>query len=176
MLIMTRYVAFLRGINVGGNKKVEMTKLQKMLEAMGCANVKTVLNSGNVAFDADRADALLLERELEKTFGFAIPVILRTKTQLQTLAQADPFRGIAVTKDIRLYITFLGEKPESTMKTYESAQKDFRILSVTSGEIVSVLDLSKGRGSVDAMAIVEKEFGKNVTTRNWNTVQKLLAI
>ncbi len=174
-----QYVAFLRGINVGGNKKVEMAKLKKVLETMGCEKVKTLLNSGNAAFDAKEKNSTKLcaqiAAQLEKAFGFTIPVILRTRDGLAALQKTDPFKGIAVTKDIRQYVTFLSQKPQSAMKTYESPEKDFRILHVTDGEVVSVLDLSRGTGTIDAMAIVEKEFGKNVTTRNWNTVMKLLA-
>jgi uncharacterized protein (DUF1697 family) len=57
---------------------------------------------------------------------------------------------------------------------YTSPEKDFRILEVTNREICSVVDLNLGRGTVEAMSILDKEFGKNITTRNWNTVGKIL--
>ncbi len=173
---MTPYVAFLRGINVGGNKKVPMADLKKMMEKAGYENVKTLLNSGNVSFEAKKTSAKELEALLEKTFKFPVPVILRTKAELEKIAKANPFKGVTVTKDIRLYVTFLAEgaKKPGIKIPYVSPEKDFRILAASNSEIISVLDLSQGMGTVDAMGIVEKEWGKGVTTRNWNTVEKLL--
>ncbi len=173
------YVALLRGINVGGNKKVPMALLKKMLEKMGYTNVKTLLASGNAVFETTERDAEQIrsscEKQFEKTFGFTSSFIIRKISDIVALAKADPFKGITVAPDIRLYITFLPGKPKSTLKIpYTSPEGDFRILKVTTGEVMSVLDLSKGSGTVDAMKIVEKEFGKEVTTRNWNTVLKLL--
>ena len=72
-------------------------------------------------------------------------------------------------------MTFLGDKPTSKLKIpYASPEKDFQILRVTAGEVCSFLVISAEKKSVDLMKIIEKEFGKNVTTRNWNTVLKLL--
>lgn len=173
---MTTHVLLLRGINVGGNKKVPMADLKKMLTKMGYENVTTLLNSGNATFDAPKADAKELEKVLEKTFGFSIPVILRTKADLEKIAAKNPFKGVKVTKDVRLYVTFLGDgakKPPMKIP-YASEDGSFRILSASKSEVFSVLDLSKGMGTVDAMSALEKEWSKNVTTRNWNTVEKLL--
>lgn len=172
---MTKYVTFLRGINVGGNKKVPMSDLKKTFESIGFANVRTLLNSGNVIFEGSGTNAETLEKELKSQFGFDIPVILRTIDQIQKLINSNPFRGIVVTPDTRLYITFLGIKPESSLKIpYESPDRNFKILKVTEGEIVSVLTLSPTFKTTEAMGFLEKEFGKKITTRNWNTVTKLL--
>ena len=74
-------------------------------------------------------------------------------------------------------MTFLGEKPHprAISLPYATPQGEFRILSATPTEVFSVLDLSQGKGTPEAMAIIEKEFGANVTTRNWNTVLKALS-
>ncbi len=174
----TRYVALLRGINVGGNKKVPMETLKKALEKAGYKNVVTVLASGNVSFDGEamkRADLeKKLETLLEKTFGFPIPVLIRTAAELKTLQTSAPFKGIKVDDDTRLYVTFLKTKPVSKMKSYESPLKDYRILRVTNEEICSVLQISPKTDTTKVMLVLEKEFGKAVTTRNWNTVEKLL--
>lgn len=179
MATSTAYAALLRGINVGGNKKVPMAVLKKMVEKMGYKNVKTLLASGNVVFEAAETDAdkvrAACEKQFEKTFGFTSSFIIRRISDIAALAKSDPFKGITVTPATRLYVTFLSAKPASKLKIpYVSPEKDFRILKVTAGEVLSVLDLSKGTGTVDAMKIIEQEFGKNVTTRNWNTVLKLL--
>lgn len=174
-----RYAALLRGINVGGNKKVPMADLKKHLEKAGYENIKTLLASGNVLFDADEKDPkklrATLEALLEKKFGFTIPVILRTVEELKALEKTNPFKGIVVTPETRLYVTFLSEKPKSTLKIpYESKEKDMRILRVTDGEVISVFLVTEKYGTTDGMGVIEREFGKNVTTRNWNTVMKLL--
>ena len=176
---MPTYVALLRGINVGGNKKVPMADLKRFLEKSGYENVKTVLASGNVLFDAAATDIKKLratiETLLEKKFGFPIPTILRKKDDLAKLVHSAPFKKIRVTPATRLYVTFLTDKRKATLKIpYESPEKDFRILTVSSTEVCSVLELNPNMRSVDSMQILEKEFGKNVTTRNWNTIEKLL--
>lgn len=173
------FIAFLRGINVGGNKKVPMADLKKMLQKMGYANIKTLLNSGNVLFDADETSTSLLaeaiEAQIEKTFGFGAHTIIRTLDDMQALVQSNPFKGIKVTPQTRLYITFLTNKPTSKLKIpYESDDKLFRILSVDDAQICSVLTVADTKNTTDAMKILEKEYGKNITTRNWNTVEKML--
>lgn len=175
---MTTYIALIRGINVGGNRKVPMADLKKMLAKMGYENVKTLLNSGNAIFDAPKGkpDAIAADigKAMEKTFGFGPDVIIRDADQIRALIETDPFKKTKVTKDTRLYITFMKGKAKSSLKIpYVSPEKDFTILKVTDGEIISVLTLGE-KGTVDAMGILEKEFGKNVTTRNWNTVVKLV--
>lgn len=175
---MNRYAALLRGINIGPHKKVDMKQLQKLLEGNGYTNVKTLLNSGNVVFDSENNDAGELKQHLEtiiaEHFGFNVPVIIRTKEQLQDLIALDPFKGITVTPATRLYITFLPVKPAADMREpYDSAGGNFAVLQVTDGEVISVLTLTPNSGSPDMMKAVEGKFSKLVTTRNWNTVEKL---
>lgn len=172
-----KYVLFLRGINVGGNKKVPMAELRKVLTKAGYTDVETLLNSGNVVMTGDGptdAAARKMEAAIEAAFGFKVPVIVRTQEELQELADSDPFKGIEVTKDTRLYVSFLGAPTRSDLKIpYASPDRSFRILKVAGRDIISVLDLSRS-GTPEAMGILEKAFGKNITTRNWNTVEKLL--
>lgn len=181
---MTKYIAFLRGINVGGNKKVPMSDLKKTFESLGFKNVKTLLNSGNVVFEGSETNAETLETELKSQFGFDIPVILRTAEEVQKMVDSNPFQGIQVTPDTRFYVTFMSAKTESKLEIpYVSPDKNFKILQITEGEVVSVLILSPTFKTTEAMGVLEKEFGsprgeagKNVTTRNWNTVQKILSL
>lgn len=176
----TAYVAFLRGINVGGNKLVKMDDLKKVFATtLKLENVQTILASGNILFETPETNCEMLTKTIEaalaKRFGHPIPVIIRSITNLKKLAANEPFKKIVVTPSTRLYLTFLSEKPKSLLKIpYVSPEKDFYILSVTDTEICSVLTLSENRGTVDAMGIIEKEFGRNVTTRNWNTIEKIL--
>lgn len=175
-----KYVAFLRGINVGGNTKISMSELKAAL-GKKFGDVKTLLNSGNVVFTSEEGSPKKVQEEVEaiikKTFGLDIHTIIRTQKQLEVLIASDPFKGITVHDKIRLYITFLSGKSDHNLKIpYESEEKDFTIIQVTGGEIISMLDLSKEKGTPDVMGILEKTFGKQITTRNWNTVVKVAAL
>ena len=175
-----QYVAFLRGINVGGHGLIRMTDLKIAFEKMGFKNVRTVLASGNVVFESEQEDKIALGKEIEsslkRVFEKEISVILRSRNELKKLQSSEPFEGITMNSDIRLYVTFLSRKtgPRTISIPYSSQKKEFRIIHATPSEVLSVLDLSKGKGTTDLMNILEKEFGSDVTTRNWNTVLKLL--
>jgi uncharacterized protein (DUF1697 family) len=176
---MAKYVAFLRGINVGGHKAIKMEKLKKTFDAMGFANVKTLLASGNVLFETQKSNERSIAREIESTlagtFGHQIGVLIRAVVGLQKLENKGPFSGIEVTPQIRLYVTFISEKPENNLEIpYESPDGNFKIISATSDEVLSVVTLSPGSRTVDLMKILEKKLGKKVTTRNWNTIQRIL--
>jgi uncharacterized protein (DUF1697 family) len=175
-----KYAAFLRGINVGGNKQIKMDALREAFAAWGFTDVRTLLASGNVLFEAEDQDskklAEIISRGIEETFGFAVSVIVRPLKELQALVEQNPFDGVAVTKDTRLYVTLLPEKRETQLSIpYETPEKDFVILRVSDKEVCGVLTLNRGRGTVDVMAILEKEFGRDITTRNWNTILKMVA-
>ena len=81
-----------------------------------------------------------------------------------------------MTPDIRLYVTFFIQKTRARTISlpYSSPKNEFRILQAGSSEVLSVLDISKGKGTADLMNFLEAEFGSQVTTRNGNTVLKLL--
>lgn len=170
---MKTFVALLRGINVGGHKKVPMVDLKAAMEKWGFTNVKTLLASGNVVFQGSQSDTKNIAPNLEKHFGFEISTIILPFEAIQKIVDSDPFKGIEVTKNIRLYVTFLKEKPTSKLPIpYTSDDQSFTILKKTDEALFSVLDVDK-KGTVDAMKILEQEFGKNITTRNYNTIVKI---
>ena len=177
---MNRYVAFQLGINVG-KRQVKMVELRELLEENGYSNVRTLLASGNVVFESDEVSLEKLTEKLDvlmtKHFGFAIKNIVRKFADIKKLVASDPFKHIAVTPLTRLYITFLSDKP-ITQHTIPHVSPDggFVILFVTSTEVISYKTLSENSGTTDAMKILVQEFGKNITTRNWNTVKKIAAI
>lgn len=171
------YVALLRGINVGGHHKVPMADLKKLMAESGFSAVKTLLNSGNVVFTAKPLPVKKLEQQIsaaiEQQFGFPVPVLVRPAEALTDLVQTDPFRDITVTPDTRLYVTFLSDSPADLPEfPNQSDDRSFVMLGYHQQAIISVLDLSHSK-TVEAMVVLEKLFGKNVTTRNWNTVLKL---
>ena len=103
-----RYVAFLRGINVGGHHKVPMIDLRAELEKINLKNSITILNSGNVLFESDEKNLEnKISEHLEEKFGFHIPVIIRKFASIFRMLNDNPFKDIKITKDIRLYVSFL---------------------------------------------------------------------
>jgi len=174
---MPDYAAFLRGINVGGHGVVSMEKLRHAFESLRFKNVRTLLASGNVVFQAPPAPALekKIEKALREVFGREIGVLVRSLEALRRLAASRPFKGIDVTPQTRLYVTFLKEKPVGRLPLpRESPGGHFRILRVTSGEVFSVLTPAPGGRTVDLMQVLEKEFGRGITTRNYNTILRVL--
>lgn len=88
-----RYVVLLRGINVGGNQKVEMKRLKAVAEGLGYENVSTYINSGNLLFDTKEgreAVSSALQRAMKKEFGSAVPTLVKTLREMQMIAKAIP--------------------------------------------------------------------------------------
>jgi uncharacterized protein (DUF1697 family) len=176
---MPDYAAFLRGINVGGHNPVPMQKLKQAFKSLRFKNVRTVLASGNVLFEAPRAGEAALERKIAavllKTFKHDIGVLVRTVEDLQRLSEAQPFKGTAVTPQTRLYVTFLSEMPGVALRVpFNSPRGNFTILRASGREVCSVLTLTPDSRSVDMMQILEKRFGRKITTRNWQTLARML--
>lgn len=166
----TQYVAFLRGINVGGHHKVPMADLQSELEKLDFKNVVTFLNSGNILFESKESDLEnKISESLEKRFDFPVPVIVKKAETIVDLVKNNPFQQFKVTKEHRLYVTFLRKEAESPS---ESPDNSFRIIGKDNNMVFSVLDLSVSR-TVKAMEVLEKFFGKDITTRNWNTIERI---
>jgi uncharacterized protein (DUF1697 family) len=175
-----QYVAFLRGINVGGHSRIKMADLREVFETMRFQNVRTLLASGNVIFESEKTNEKELTEKIEsglkKEFNRDISVILRSLDYIKSLQSTEPFEGIEVTKNIRLYLTFLAQKNKAKTLTipYTSPHNEFTILQSTPMEIISYVDLSKGKGTSELMNFLEKEYGPNVTTRSWATILKVL--
>ena len=176
-LPLTKYIAFLRGINVGGHHKVPMAELRKVLETMSFHNVTTLLNSGNVIFETQSSEpAELSERvaeQLEKVFNFPVPTIVIPADSLIKLLYEDPFKDEILTKESRGYVSFLQHKPKLSIQLpWVSEDRSFKILKVDDNLICSFLDLSRAK-TPEAMKVLEKFYGKQMTTRNWNTIQRI---
>ena len=88
-----KFIALLRGINAGRNRRVEMKKLKMVFEMLGCANVLTYINSGNVFFESIMAQTAIqhkIEKALKNEFGFEIPTLVKTEKEMQQIAKAIP--------------------------------------------------------------------------------------
>lgn len=173
-----KYVAFLRGINVGGHHKVPMADLRKKMEDIEFENVVTILNSGNIIFETKNIKTQNLEKiisdKLEKSFGFSVPTIVRKHQTISTIFYETPFKDILTHKDIRLYVSFLMINTPNTLKLpWTSDDKSYKIIENKERMVLSVLDLSKSKTPI-AMKAFEQFFGKNNTTRNWNTIERIV--
>jgi len=174
-VISIRYAAFLRGINVGGNTLVSMAELKRAFSSLGFKNVQTVIASGNVLFEDPEKDRAVLTRKIEQKlssqFKLKIAVILRTARQISSLIKADPFKDVKETSQTRLLVTFLPEgQPKRSLGSIE---RTFGIIQISNREICSAFEVAEKRGTTDLMKALEKEFGKTITTRNWNTIQRI---
>lgn len=170
---MAKFVALLRGINVGTHTKVSMQELKKVFEKQGFQNVKTLLATGNVVFEGEKELIDSIPDILEEGVGLTINTIILPFETIIKIVKSNPFKDIGVTPKIRLYVTFLKEKPKKKLKIpYYSEDGSLQIIKLTDTAVFSVLNLEK-TGTTELMKILEKEFGKNITTRNYNTIMKI---
>ncbi|NNL16359.1 MAG: DUF1697 domain-containing protein [Flavobacteriaceae bacterium] len=172
-----RYVAFLRGINVGGHHKVPMAELRKEMENLKFENVVTLLNSGNIIFDTMADDlehlANTISEHLEKVFGFPIPTILRTSEMIYGLIKKNPFKDIKLSKNIQLYVSFLRKDIETKLQLpWSNFDDSYKIISYIDKTILSVVDISVTK-IPKGMETLEKNYGTDITTRNWNTIKRI---
>ena len=175
------YVVFLRGINVGGNTLLKMAQLKKGLESLGFKSVVPVLASGNVVFETPEEGSMVLKRRIEgmlaKNFSIQVVAILRTASEILGLIKANPFGRAQLSSDSKLQVTFLSQENNTDKKfPVELTSKDFKIAQVSKAEVVSVVDLSTNARTPELMKLLEKQFGKNITTRTWNTLEKVAKI
>jgi len=168
---MTRYAAFLRGVSPMNAK---MPDLAMAFEVAGFTDVKTVLSSGNVVFSARAATEGALERKAEaamrKHLGHAFLTMVRPVEALRTLLATDPYGSFRLTPGSKRVVTFLRGNP--TVRLQLPIERDgARILRRKGGEVFSAY-VPGPRGPV-FMTLIEQAFGKNVTTRTWDTVAKV---
>ncbi len=172
-----QYVAFLRGINVGGNVLMKMSDLQKAFETAGFKNVKTVLASGNVMFESDEKnpDSVTekIEAFLKKKWKRDITVFVRTIDELEKMAALRPFKGVDVTPNTRLYVTFLYEFSRGVK--IPELPANVKITRMKDDAVFTVVELTQDEGTPDAMAALNKVLGPKITARNWNTIEKILS-
>lgn len=176
---MTTYLALLRGINVSGQKLIKMAELKIMFEAMGFAAVKTYIQSGNVLFrsDPEVSETVLRERIEEKiaaVFGFQVSVIVRTAEEWEAIIQNCPYDAANLKEGENIYVTLLGDRPEpedlERIPAADPSLEDYRV----NGREVYFLFYQSIRDSKVSAGL--NKLKTPVTTRNWNTMNKLLKL
>jgi uncharacterized protein (DUF1697 family) len=170
-----RYVALLRGINLGARNKVAMADLRALFEALGAEDVSTYVQSGNVVFTSCAGATELtgrIEQRIRADLGLDVKVLVRTQSELAKVAAGNPFGG--GDRDVtKLHVTFLAEKPDRPR--VRGLDQDLAApdeLRVVGREVYLHCPNGYGRSKL-TNAFFEKTFGVPATTRNWRTVSKL---
>ena len=167
---MCRYVAFLRGVSPMSAKSAE---LKCAFEAAGFTNVRTVLSSGNVAFDAACLAEEALEQQAEaamrETLGRSFFTIVRTSKYLNGLLARDLYRDFDFPPQAKRIVSFL-RTPCSPRVPLPLAAEDASVLGIVDREVYSAYS-PHPKGPV-FMLLIEKAFGTSITTRTWETVKR----
>ena len=171
---MQTYISMLRGINVSGQKKIRMADLKSLYESLGLANVQTYVQSGNVIFDSSEQDATKLRKaieiQIEVTFGFSVPVLMRSADDFQRVIESHPF---AQEDPARALVTFLYGRPNQSKWDDLRLYKD-KVDQFVSGEQEIFLYCPGGYGKTKlSNTFFEKKLDVIATTRNWKTVNAL---
>lgn len=166
----------LRGMGPGDPTFNNRTVCQ-CLEKLGYGNVRALQASGNYLFESDQTDDTVLELAIEdcieQAVGFRRAAIVRNAGQIAELIRHDPFKGMTHSNGSYLLVTFMKQpqKPEFTLP-YQPPGKSYEIIGAKNDMLFSVIDNTSGKTS-DLMVWLERQFGKDITSRTWNTMQRI---
>jgi uncharacterized protein (DUF1697 family) len=171
-------ISMLRGVNVGGHNMIKMDALRDLYESLKLRDPQTYVQSGNVVFETDDRDlaalAARIEQAIERKFGFRVSVILRTAAEMQDAAAKNPFEARPGIEPSKLAVTFLASRPSAEARTrllaIETAPEEMRI---DGRELYTYYPNGMARPKL-SWPLVERTLGIPGTSRNWNTVTKLL--
>ena len=170
---MTKYVAFLRAINVGGHSIIKMTVLKQIFESLGLENVQTYIQSGNGIFESEDDDTASLEKQIEdqveKATNYRTSLFVRTIREVGSIARKSPFTAAG---DETVFVGFLKEKTDKKLQeallVFRSQADDF---AVKGREVYNLRrDWEK---SVFSNNFVEKVLKMPGTTRNMTVIKKI---
>ena len=175
---MNQYIVLLRGINVGGHRKILMTDLRSLLANLGCSEVTTYIQSGNVVFAYDKKTS---QKALEQTikqaileqYGFDVPVLIRTGEEWKSTIVANPFLK---EETGTLYITFLAETPDETAVEELTATDYSPDCIAVLGKNVFLYIAEKYGKSKLSNPFLERKLKVSATTRNWKTTLKMMKL
>ena len=174
-----KYVALLRGINVGGNMIIKMSDLKAAVENLGFTNVRTYIQSGNIIFESNEKDSCVVAAKLEnglmKSLNYNSRIIVRTYQQLKTTLTNVP-ADWKKRQDMRCYIAFTKE-PTTAEDVMGELELKEGVDSAKAGEgVVYMSTLLSGLTKSGFTKLINKKVYKDITIRNYNTCQKLLAL
>lgn len=171
-----RYVVLLRGINVGGNKRIKMADLRSALVRAGIDDPSTLLQSGNVVFNSNAPGGTItdiVEATIEGEFGFHCDVIVRTDQDLEAITTKHPFTGDQLTDPRMAHVVFLRGAPDRPgFDELRIANQGPEEMTLDGRELY--IHYPDGSGSSRLTGkVIEKCLGTSGTARNWNTVLKI---
>ena len=174
---MHAYIALLRGINVGGNKLVAMADLRALVARLGFADVRTLLQSGNLVFRGDHRTTTRLERmleaETERRLGLETSYFVRTAREWEAVIAGNPFHAEAVRDPARLAVMVLKDVPAARdVAALRAAITGREVLRAAGRHLYVVYPDGMGRSRL-THTLIEKLLGTRATARNWNTIRKL---
>ena len=172
------YVALLRGVNLGRNRRVQMGSLRELLEGHDHQGVRTYLQSGNVVLESTLSATKLeaaLERQLAEGLGFSVDVLVRTTDELGAILALDPLADVA--SDPSLYlVTFLRARPDKALVArLRSAEVEPEQVVASGRELYSWHPSGVGRSAL-AKLLLPKSLGVTASGRNWRTLEQLAAL
>jgi uncharacterized protein (DUF1697 family) len=172
---MDTYIAFFRGINVGGKNSLPMKGLASIFEVLGATNVKTYIQSGNVAFQSASIDLSSLSKsisvEVREKYGFEPYILVLSLSDVETAMTNNPFPA-AESEPTSLHLGFLAFIPKNPdLQKLESLKNDGERFCLIGS--VFYLYAPEGVGRSKLAANSEKLLGAPMTDRNWNTVRKV---
>lgn len=177
--IVTKFAAMIRGVGPT-NPNMRGEKLRGAFESLGFTNVRSMLASGNVVFETNEKDIhkleIMVEAAFPKQLDFSRDVFIRSQTELQKLVDAQPFEELKHENAGKTYltVTFFKSFPQNLpVLPYRPDGKSFEIIAKIDDSICCVVDLTTGK-TPDMMSWLEREYGKQITTRTWLTVNRLL--
>lgn len=175
---MPKYAAMIRGVGPE-NPNMRGEKLKMAFESLGFQKVRPVITSGNVVFESDITDSAkletMIEEELPRLLNFSRAVFIRSQAELQAMVAADPFPGMEQGPTHYITVTFLKNLPKNApVLPYKPEGKGFEILAYYDRAITATLDQTREK-TPNMMGWLEKQYGKDITTRTWKTVNRLLA-
>lgn len=171
-----RYVALLRGINLGGKNKLPMKELSTLFSAAGCCDIQTYIQSGNVVFTAPLSVAGRICDEITaqvmKRFGLSVPVVLRSATELQEAHNNNPFLKLGMAEET-LHVTFLADLPSAhRIESLDPERSPGDTFLVRGREIYLRLPNGVAKSKL-TNAYFDSKLGTTSTSRNWRTVTTL---
>jgi uncharacterized protein (DUF1697 family) len=176
---MTTFVALLRAVNLGQHGMIAMAELRTLLEKLGLADVRTLLQTGNVVFKADDSSAALekqLEQLIQKRFAYDVPCCVRTPAEWKKIVAANPFSREAHDDPSHLLVFFLKKNPAvGALAVLQQAIVGREYFHANGRELYIFYPDTLGRTKFTS-ALIERKLGVRGTGRNWNTVQKIAAV
>jgi len=173
-------ISLLRGINVGGNKKIKMADLRELYTSFGFMNTKTLLQSGNAVFETDNTDITAIQQMIQEgiqaKFGFDVTIILRTPSELKAIVANHPFTDEQLADPAKISIVYMDRIPDDEAVTdLRDSNTGNEDIHAKGQELYLFYHDGKGKSKLDNGRI-ERKLKVTGTARNWNTTHKILTL